>query len=136
MTPSVRLVQPPALAPAVPYAYAAVAPANSRLVFLAGVCPLDPDGRTVAAGDLVGQARICVENMKVALDACGAELTDVVFVRVLVASSSRADLAAVWEVVHEAFGSYEPPGTLQGVTVLGWQDQLVEVEVVAAVADE
>ena len=94
------------------------------------------DGRTVAVGDFVGQARVCVENVRVALAASDAELTDVVFVRVLVASTSRDDLAVVWEVVHEAFGAHEPPGTLQGVTVLGWQDQLVEVEVIAAVADE
>ena len=74
-----------------------------------------------------------MENVRVALAASGAELTDVVFVRALVASASREDLAAAWEVVHRSFGSHEPPGTLQGVTVLGWADQLVEVEVVAAV---
>lgn len=87
-------------------------------------------------GDVVGQAAVCVENMRVALAASGARLTDVVFVRVLVASTSREDLAAAWELVHEAFGSHEPPGTLQGVTVLGWEEQLVEVEAVAAVRSE
>jgi enamine deaminase RidA (YjgF/YER057c/UK114 family) len=136
MSTAVRLVQPPALAATVPYSYAAVAPANSRLVFLSGACPLDLDGRTVAVGDFVGQARVCVENMQVALSASDAKMTDVVFVRVLVASTSRDDLAAVWEVVQASFGAHEPPGTLQGVTVLGWPDQLVEVEVVAAPAGE
>lgn len=136
MSAVVRLVHPAGLPAAVPYSYAAVVPAGSRLVFLAGACPLDADGRTGAVGDVVGQAALCVENMRVALAASGATLTDVVFVRVLVASTSRADLAAAWEVVHRTFGSYEPPGTLQGVTVLGWDDQLVEVEAVAAVAGE
>ena len=129
-----HLVQATGLATAVPYSYAAVVPAGARLVFLAGACPLDADGRTVAVGDVAGQAAVCVENMRVALAASGAEPTDVVFVRVLVASASRDDLAAAWDVVHESFGSHEPPGTLQGVTVLGWRDQLVEVEAVAAVA--
>lgn len=136
MSTGVRLVRPPGLSTSVPYSYAALVPPGSRLVFLAGACPLGADGRTVAVGDVVGQTRACVENMKVALTASGASLPDVVFVRVLVASVSRVELAAAWDVVHEAFGSHEPPGTLQGVTVLGWEDQLVEVEVVAAVAGE
>lgn len=134
MSTAVRLAQPSGLAASVPYSYAAVAPANSQMVFLAGACPLDLDGRTVAAGDVAGQARVCMGNMRIALDAAGGTLTDVVFVRVLVASTSRDDLAAAWRVVHEAFGSYEPPGTLQDVTALGWTDQSVEVEAIAAVA--
>ena len=50
---------------------------------------------------------------------------------VLVASAERADLAASWEVVSAAFGDHDAPGTLLGVTVLGWPDQLVEIEAVA-----
>ncbi len=136
MSTAPRLVPPDGLAGSVPYSYASVVPAGSRMVFLAGACPLDAHGCTVAAGDIAGQAAVCMENMRVALAASGAELTDVVFVRVLVASTSRDDLAAAWELVHEAFGSHEPPGTLQGVTALGWENQLVEVEAVAAVAGE
>ncbi len=132
MSSAVRLVRASGLA-SVPYSYAAVAPAGARLVFLAGACPLDADGHTVAPGDVAAQTAVCVRNMTAALTASGATLTDVAFVRVLVASTSREDLAAAWEVVHGAFSPHEPPGTLQGVTVLGWPDQLVEVEAVAAV---
>lgn len=132
----VRLVAPAGLSRAVPYSYAAVVPEGAQIVFLAGACPLDASGQTVAAGDVVGQTAVCVDNMRIALAAAGADLKDVVFVRVLVASSSREDLAAAWEVVHDAFVPRQPPGTLQGVTVLGWPDQLVEVEVVAALRSE
>ena len=51
---------------------------------------------------------------------------------VYVASTERSDLHAAWEVVQERFGSDGPPSTLLGVTVLGFTDQLVEVEAVAA----
>ncbi|MGT2427390.1 RidA family protein [Amnibacterium kyonggiense] len=135
MSAHVRLVEPAGLPTAVPYAYAAVVAAGARLVLLSGACPLDAAGRTVAPGDVPGQAAVCVENMLVALAAAGAAPEDVAFVRVLVASTSRDDLAAAWEVVHRAFDPHEPPGTLQGVTVLGWPDQLVEVEVVAAIQE-
>ena len=55
--------------------------------------------------------------------------------RVLVASSRQADLVAAWRVVRDAFGEHDVPSTLLGVTVLGYDDQLVEVEAVAAVLD-
>lgn len=71
--------------------------------------------------------------MLVALDAAGADLEDVASTRILVASSERRDLVAAWDVVSTAFGEHDVPSTLMGVTVLGYEDQLVEVEVVAAV---
>jgi enamine deaminase RidA (YjgF/YER057c/UK114 family) len=132
MAASARFVQPSGLATGVPYSYAAVVPGGSRLVFLAGACPLDAEGRTVGVGDVAEQAAVCVRNVGVALAASEVELTDVVFLRVLVASAEREDLALAGDVVHRAFEPHEPPGTLQGVTVLGWEDQLVEVEVIAA----
>ncbi|MFF8187988.1 RidA family protein [Microbacterium sp. NPDC016588] len=117
------------------YAYAATAPADARLVFLAGSCPLTLDGTTTGVGDYAGQAAKCVENLVTALRAAGAELTDVISTRVLVASSRRADLVTAWEVVREAFGEHDVPSTLVGVTVLGYDDQLVEIEAVAAIVD-
>ena len=44
----------------------------------------------------------------------------------------REDLVTAWTVVHDAFGQHEVPSTLHGVTVLGYPDQLVEIEAVAA----
>jgi hypothetical protein len=40
-------------------------------------------------------------------------------------------VVAAWQVVHERFGEHDAPSTLLGVAVLGYPDQLVEVEVVA-----
>jgi len=117
------------------YAYAATAPSDARLLFLAGACPLDDDGTTAAAGDFAGQAARCIENMKQALAAAHATIYDVISTRVLVASSRRDDLVTAWEVVRDAFGDHDVPSTLVGVTVLGYVDQLVEIEAIAAVVD-
>ncbi|MGD6740308.1 RidA family protein [Streptomyces sp. BH106] len=135
MPRAVTLIRSDALSDVAEYAYAATAPAEARLVFLAGSCPLDKDGSTVAVGDHAGQAAQCVANMRVALDAAGAGLEDVISTRVLVASTRQEDLVAAWEVVRDAFGDHDVPSTLMGVTVLGYADQLVEVEAVAAVVD-
>ena len=88
-----------------------------------------------AVGDYAGQAAKAVENMRTALAEAGATIEDVISTRVLVASSRQADLVAAWEVVRDAFGDHDVPSTLMGVTVLGYDDQLVEVEAIAAVRD-
>ena len=106
--------------------------AAARLVFAAGACPLDQAGETVAPGDVAAQARQCVANLVTALAAAGATLADVAYTRVLVATTAREDLVAAWTIVHDAFGAHEVPSTLLGVTVLGYPDQLVEIEAVAA----
>jgi enamine deaminase RidA (YjgF/YER057c/UK114 family) len=113
---------------------AAVVDSPGRLVFTAGACPLDAQGRTVAVGDYAGQARVVMENLRVALQDAGADLADVVKSTVYVASTDRRDLVASWEVVRDAFGDHDPPSTLLGVAMLGYADQLVEVEAVAAVS--
>lgn len=135
MPSAVTLIRSASLSDAAEYAYASTAPAGARLIFLAGSCPLNPDGSTAGVGDYAAQAAACVENMKTALTEAGAEITDVISTRVLVASSQQSDLVTAWEVVRNAFGAHDVPSTLMGVTVLGYDDQLVEIEAVAAVVD-
>uniref|UniRef100_A0AAU2VFY8 RidA family protein n=1 Tax=Streptomyces sp. NBC_00003 TaxID=2903608 RepID=A0AAU2VFY8_9ACTN len=135
MTRAVTLIRSASLSDVAEYAYAATAPAESRLIFLAGACPLNDDGSTAATGDYAGQALKAVENMQAALAAAGACIKDVISTRVLVASARREDLVAAWEVVRDWFADHDVPSTLMGVTVLGYKDQLVEIEAVAAVLD-
>jgi len=83
VTTGIQLLRSSSLFSGAPYAYAAQAPPGSRLVFLAGACPLDSQGNTVGTGN----------------------------------------------------GDHDVPSTLVGVTVLGYRDQLVEIEAVAALSD-
>ncbi|MGC4856350.1 RidA family protein [Micromonospora sp. DT4] len=138
MPDPVALLHVPALSDvaeyAYAYAYAATVEPPARLVFTAGACPLDDEGRAVAPGDHAAQARQVLANLETALGAAGARLTDVVkTTTVYVASSRQADLVTVWEVVRDYFGEHNPPTTLLGVAVLGYSAQLIEVEAGAAV---
>src|SRR5580698_10953359 len=135
MPSAVKLIRSATLSGVAEYAYAATAPAQSRLIFLAGACPLNEDGSTAAIGDYAGQAAKAIENMRTALADAGASLEDVLSTRVLVASTRQEDLVTAWEVVRDSFGDHDVPSTLMGVTVLGYKDQLVEIEAVAAVLD-
>ncbi|MCP9205979.1 RidA family protein [Streptomyces cucumeris] len=135
MPRAITLIRSASLSDVAEYAYAATAPADSRLIFLAGSCPLDEDGSTAAVGDVAGQAAKAVENLRTALADAGASLEDLISTRVLVATTRQEDLVAAWEVYRDALGDHDVPSTLMGVTVLGYSDQLVEIEAVAAVMD-
>ncbi|MFC5824400.1 RidA family protein [Nonomuraea insulae] len=133
MTTGVRLIRDDRLAQTVDYAYAAAVDAPVRSIWVAGACPLDLDGETVAVGDYAGQAHQVMRNLVTALEGAGASLTDIAKTTVYVASTKQADLVTAWEVYREYMGEHDVPSTLLGVTVLGYHDQLVEVEAVAVI---
>lgn len=135
MPNAITLIRSATLSHTAEYAYAATAPAESRLIFLAGSCPLNSDGSTFGEGSFEDQAHKCIENMTIALSEADAALEDVIATRVLVASSDQSDLAKTWEVVRDAFGDHDVPSTLIGVAALGYKHQLVEIEATAAVLD-
>ena len=124
------LIRSNRLFPGAPYAYAAFA-SQAGLIFTAGACPLDKNGQVTAPGDIPAQARQALANLATALDESGARITDVVKTTVYVASSDRADLVAAWDEVAAVFAGHDVPSTLLGVTILGYPDQLVEIEAIA-----
>ncbi len=124
-------VNPPTLY-AAPYDYANVAP-RGRLIFCAGACPIDAEGRVPFPGDFERQARLALDNLATTLEAAGSGLDRVLKTTVYVATTDRAELTRVWDVVAERFGASRPPSTLLGVALLGYRDQLVEIEAVAFV---
>ncbi|WP_234329233.1 RidA family protein [Streptomyces vinaceus] len=77
-TSAVSLIRSRTLSDVAEYAYAATAPAGARLIFLAGSCPLDEHGETVAVGDYAGQAAQAVNNLRTALADAGASVEDVI----------------------------------------------------------
>jgi enamine deaminase RidA (YjgF/YER057c/UK114 family) len=126
-----RLIRSPRLSHA-EYADAAIIRANNEVIYMAGACPLDSDGRVVAPGDIAAQTRQALANMAEVLSSCRVDLEDVAFLRVLVVATEPEQLDAAWSVVREYFGGHLVPATLQGVPVLGYPEQLVEIEPIAA----
>jgi enamine deaminase RidA (YjgF/YER057c/UK114 family) len=122
---------PPGLYDGVPYDYAAVAPAGAVL-FTAGACPLDAGGNVVAAGDHAEQARVALANLLAVLAAHGCGSEHLVRTTVYVVGG-RHDLVRAWDTIAAGLAPARPPSTLLGVAVLGYPDQLVEIDAIAAV---
>lgn len=120
----------PELAAPPGYAHVAVA-SGARLILTAGAVPLDADGQIVGVGDVPAQTQQTIDNLMRQLAAGGASGADVLKTTVYVASTNRDDLVAAWRVV-QASPIAAAASTLLGVALLGFTDQLVEIEAVAA----
>jgi enamine deaminase RidA (YjgF/YER057c/UK114 family) len=100
------------------------------LVFTAGACPLDAEGKVVAPGDHEAQARRAADNLLAALAERGLDAGSLLKTTIYVVGEERAVLVRVWDVVSSRLG--RAPSTLLGVSFLSYPDQLVEIEAVAA----
>ncbi|MEG9250020.1 Rid family hydrolase [Arthrobacter sp. Soc17.1.1.1] len=104
MVSTVTLIRSTALSEMAQYASAATAPADARLIFFAGSCPLDTAEASVSQGDHAAQAAQCIRNMTTALQKAGATIEDVISTRVLVASTDRDDLFRARKDIRDQSG--------------------------------
>jgi enamine deaminase RidA (YjgF/YER057c/UK114 family) len=114
----------------VPYEYTSVVTTGSVL-FTAGACPLDADGSVVGPGDVEVQAARALENLLAALDLRGAGPEHLVRTTIYVVGA-QLDLVRAWKVISAGLAPHRPPSTLLGVAALGYTDQLVEIDGIAA----
>jgi enamine deaminase RidA (YjgF/YER057c/UK114 family) len=124
----------PDLHPTSGYHHATVVSAG-RLAFLAGQMPMDATGeQVVGVGDLDTQVDVTVANSLRALALAQAAPADVVRSVVYVVSSDPATLARAWHrIAKSALGpALTSASTLVGVAALGFPDQLVEIDLTAA----
>ena len=89
------------------------------------------DGRVLGRGDAYEQARVALEIVGEALEACGASYADVVRTRMFVTDISR--WAEVGRAHGEVFADVRPASTMVQVAALIDPDLLVEIEAEAIV---
>lgn len=108
-----------------------------RTAYLAGQCPLDVAGDVVGVGDLDAQIDQVVANCLTALAAVEVGPERVVRSVIYVVSDGTAVLGAAWRrLTASALGpAFGTASTLLGVAQLGFRDQLVEVDLTAALPD-
>lgn len=126
-------IQPQGIAPRVVGGHTlyshVVAVEGRRLVFLAGQLSRDANGNVVGKGDMRAQIVQTCENIKTALAAAGASLTDVVKMTTFVTDID--EFMRHVDVRLEYFGKALPTSTTVEVRKLAQADLLVEIEVMA-----
>jgi 2-iminobutanoate/2-iminopropanoate deaminase len=108
-----------------------VVSSGKNLIFVAGQVPRDKEGRVVGAGDMRAQIRQVGENLRIALEAAGVDIKDLVKTTTYVTDID--EFFKYPEVRAEIFGQSLPTSTTVEVRRLSHPEMMVEIEAVAMV---
>lgn len=100
------------------------------LIFLSGVMGTRPGGGGLADGDIEGQTRQALENVKTGLALAGASMSDVAKCTVFLTDASN--FAAMNKVYREFFPTDPPARSTVAVAALVVPNALIEIECIAA----
>ncbi|MGZ4789361.1 MAG: RidA family protein [Terriglobales bacterium] len=108
---------------------------GGKMVFIAGQVALDPAGKFVGEGDFHSQVQQIFKNIKLAVEASGGSMGDLIKTNYYVAETvDPAQYAAVREVRDQYINKAAPPtSTFVVVKRLVRPEYLIEVEAVAVV---
>jgi len=114
------------LAPTPNYRYADI---DGHQLFVAGQVPKDSSGNLVGIDDPTRQARVCLDNLRTLLSVHRFVVDDIRQLTIYVVGEQQ-NLGDAWEGVVSWFSDDVPPATLLGVNLLGYAQQLVEIDAV------
>jgi enamine deaminase RidA (YjgF/YER057c/UK114 family) len=130
---NMQFLNPKGLSKPAGFTQVVVAPAG-KLVYVSGQVPLNSSGDVVGKGDFRAQVTQVMENLKTALAAAGATMTDLIKLNYYVVNLKPDQVSVIREVRAKYLSAERPPaGTLVGVTALVREDYMIEIEAVAAV---
>lgn len=106
---------------------------GARLLFLAGQTAIDKEGKIVAPGDVVGQYRQVLSNLKAVVEEAGGTMTDIAGMTIFVRDRDdyKAHLKELGGVHKEFFGRYYPATALLEISRFYDDEALVEIEGIA-----
>ena len=109
---------------------------GTTTVYVSGQVALDATGATVGAGDLAAQTEQVMANLKIAVEAAGATLADVVKVTTYVVGYQPEHRPVITAARASYFPDGFPASTLVGVQALAAPEWLIEVEAVAVIGSD
>ena len=113
------------------YAHVVTVEGAKKLVFCAGQVAADVDGKVLPPDDFGAQTKMVMKNLKNALAAGGAKLSDVTKVTIYICNPHDVSKARV--ILHDYFGKHPPGSTLCILRGLANPNFLLEIEAIAAV---
>jgi len=132
---SVRLYNPPTMAKPVSNYSQVAEVTGGKLVFIAGQVGLDPSGKLVSQDDFRAQTEQIFKNLKLAVEAAGGQMSDLVKVNYFVAESVDPSQYATVREIRDRYinTAAAPASTFVVVKRLARPEYLIEVEAVAAI---
>ena len=113
------------------YAHVVTAEGAKKLVFCAGQVAADIDGKVMPPDSFEDQAKMVMKNLKNALAAGGAKLSDVTKITIYICNPH--DVPKARGILFDYFGDHPPASTLCILRGLANPNFLLEIEAIAAV---
>ena len=129
-----EFISPTTLPPPVGYSHIAKA-SKGTTIYIAGQVSSDAAGKLVGEGNFEAQVEQVFGNLKLAVEAAGATIADIVKMNTyLVASVDQAEVPKLRAIRNRHINTAKPPAsTLVVVTRLANPGWLIEIEAVAAI---
>ena len=130
-----QFINPPELNPTNGFTHVVSATAG-KTIYVSGQVSVNERAEVVGKGDLRAQVERVFANLTVALASAGATFHDVVKITYFVVDLKPEHVAHVREVRSKYLNMKNPPAsTLVGIAALVVPEWLIEIEVVAIVAE-
>ena len=133
---SKEIFSPATLPP--PVGYSHIAKVNKgTLIYLAGQVSSDASGKLVGEGNFEAQAEQVFSNVKIAVEAAGGTMADIVKMNIYLVAEVSQDEVPKMRAVRDRYVNKEKPpaSTLVVVSRLARPDWLLEIEAIAALDD-
>ena len=133
---SKEIFSPATLPP--PTGYSHIAKVNKgTMIYLAGQVSSDASGKLVGEGNFEAQAEQVFSNVKIAVEAAGGTMADIVKMNIyLVAEVSQDEVPKMRAIRDRYVNTKKPPAsTLVVVSRLARPGWLIEIEAIAALDD-
>ena len=133
---SKEIFSPATLPP--PVGYSHIAKVNKgTLIYLAGQVSSDASGKLVGEGNFEAQAEQVFRNVKIAVEAAGGAMADIVKMNIYLVAEVSQDEVPKMRAVRDRYVNKEKPpaSTLVVVSRLARPDWLLEIEAIAALDD-
>ena len=134
--PPTEFINPTSLIAPGPAAYSHVAKVNrGAIVYISGQVPSDASGKIVGDGDFEAQVEQVFANLKIAVEAAGGEMADIVKLNYFLAAEvNQADVPKMRPIRDRYLNVAKPPAsTFVAVSRLMRPGWLIEIEAVAAI---
>ena len=113
------------------YAHVVTVEGAKKLVFCAGQVAADVKGNVLPPDSFEAQTKMVMKNLKAALAAGGAKLSDVTKVTIYICNPH--DVPKARGILFDYFGKHPPGSTLCVLRGLANPNFLIEIEAIAAV---
>ena len=128
----IQRLNPPGLSTPTGYTHI-VSATGGRTIYISGQVALDAQGQLVGHDDLAAQTTQVFANLETALHAAGAAFGDVVKANYYLLDATQVQV--IRDIRSRYFTTELPASTLVQVSGLARRDFLVEIEVIAVVAE-